>query len=123
MKKLMLCFIGAVSKVKIFYHKVRKDFSQSSQRFELQHLKFVFFVLSLCSLWLKRLLRQPLLSISQTELCVYNMQGIQVKCLPVTERGTVDIQIQAGQLSAGVYNYFLIGDGKTSDTKQMILTK
>ena len=72
-----------------------------------------------CILWLIA----TMLSISQTELCVYNMQGIQVKCLPVTERGTVDIQIQAGQLSAGVYNYFLIGDGKTSDAKQMILTK
>ena len=43
----------AVSKV-FFNHEVHKDFSQSSQRIELQHLKFVFFVLSLCSLWLKK---------------------------------------------------------------------
>ena len=34
--------IEGVSKVKIFYHKVHKDFSQSSQRFELQYLKYVF---------------------------------------------------------------------------------
>jgi hypothetical protein len=51
------------------------------------------------------------------------MQGAQIKCLTVLERGNVDIQIQAGQLSAGVYTYLLIGDGKTSETKQMILTK
>ena len=62
-------------------------------------------------------------TIKKVELCVYNMQGIQIKCLPISERGTVDIQIQAGQLSSGVYNYLLIGDNKTSDTKQMILTK
>ena len=60
--------IEDVSKVKIFYHKVHKDFSQSSQRIDFQHLKFVFFVLSLCSLWLKKtfetapIARQKLLS-------------------------------------------------------------
>ena len=62
-------------------------------------------------------------TVKKAELCVYNMQGAQVKCLLVTERGTVDVQIQAGQLAAGVYTYLLIGDGKTSDAKQMILTK
>jgi len=62
-------------------------------------------------------------TVKKAELCVYNMQGAQVKCLLVTERGTVGIQIQAGQLAAGVYTYLLIGDGKTSDAKQMILTK
>ena len=62
-------------------------------------------------------------TVRKAELCVYNMQGLQVKCLSVTERGAVDIQIQAGQLSAGVYTYFLIGDGRTCEAKQMILTK
>ena len=61
--------------------------------------------------------------IQKAELCVYNMQGVQVKCLPVSERGMVYVQIQAGQLSAGVYTYLLTGNGKTSDAKQMILTK
>jgi hypothetical protein len=62
-------------------------------------------------------------NIQKAELCVYNMQGAQVKCLLVSERGTIDVQIQAGQLAAGVYTYLLIGDGKASDAKQMILTK
>jgi len=62
-------------------------------------------------------------NIKKVELCVYNMQGAQVKCLTVSERGNVKVQIQAGQLSAGIYTYLLIGDGKTSDAKQMILTK
>ena len=40
-----------------------------------------------------------------------------------TERGNADVQIQAGQLAAGIYTYLLIGDGKASEAKQMILTK
>jgi hypothetical protein len=51
------------------------------------------------------------------------MQGKQLKCLTVSGRGTTTVQIQAGQLAAGVYTYLLIGDGQTSDAKQMILTK
>jgi len=62
-------------------------------------------------------------SIQKAELCVYNMQGIQVKCITVSERGKVTVQIQANQLTAGIYTYLLIGDGKASDAKQMILTK
>jgi hypothetical protein len=62
-------------------------------------------------------------SIQKAELCVYDMQGSLIKCLLVSERGMTAIQIQAGQLAAGVYTYLLIGDGKTSDAKQMILTK
>ncbi len=62
-------------------------------------------------------------TIQKAELCVYDMQGSRIKCLLISERGTTTIQIQAGQLAAGIYTYLLIGDGKTSDTKQMILTK
>jgi hypothetical protein len=62
-------------------------------------------------------------TIKKAELCVYNMHGAQVKCITVSERGMVNVQIQAGQLSAGVYTYLLVGNGKTSDAKQMILTK
>ncbi|MDR0603207.1 MAG: T9SS type A sorting domain-containing protein, partial [Bacteroidales bacterium] len=61
--------------------------------------------------------------IQKAELCVYDMSGSLIKCLLVSERGMTTIQIRAGQLAAGVYTYLLIGDGKTSDAKQMILTK
>jgi len=61
--------------------------------------------------------------VQKAELCVYNIHGVQAKCLTVSERGNITIQIQAGQLTAGVYTYLLIGDKKTSDAKQMILTK
>ena len=61
--------------------------------------------------------------IQKAELCVYDMQGSLLKCFLISERGATTVQIQAGQLSAGVYTYLLIGDDKTSDAKQMILTK
>ena len=61
-------------------------------------------------------------SINKTQLCVYNMQGVQVKSLTVSERGTVNVTIQAGQLLAGTYTYLLIGDGKASEAKMMIIT-
>jgi len=35
----------------------------------------------------------------------------------------VDVIIEAGKLTSGIYTYLLIGDDKTSDAKQMILTK
>ena len=62
-------------------------------------------------------------NIRNAQLCVYNMQGAQVQCLDVAERRTVYVIIEAGKLSSGIYTYLLIGDGKTSDAKQMILTK
>jgi hypothetical protein len=62
-------------------------------------------------------------TIQKAELCIYNMQGTQLKCITVSERGTTTIEIQAGQLAAGVYTYLLIGDSKASEAKQMILTK
>lgn len=51
------------------------------------------------------------------------MRGNMVKTIPITDRGNVKIQIQASSLSAGIYAYLLIGDGQTSETKQMVLTK
>ena len=59
----------------------------------------------------------------KVQLCVYNMQGVQVQCITIVERGNVSIEIEAGALSAGIYSYVLLADGAASETKQMILTK
>jgi len=50
---------GAVSKVKILYHKGHKGFSQRTQSIVKQCIIFVSFVWTSCSLWLKRLMRHP----------------------------------------------------------------
>jgi hypothetical protein len=60
---------------------------------------------------------------SKAQICVYNMQGIQVKCFEISARGNVNTTIEGNGLQAGIYAYVLIYDGKVSDTKQMILTK
>ncbi|MDR2085509.1 MAG: tail fiber domain-containing protein [Bacteroidales bacterium] len=60
--------------------------------------------------------------IKKVQLCVYNMQGTQIKCFTVSERGTVNVIIESGQLSSGTYTYLLIGDGKASEAKMMIVT-
>ena len=62
-------------------------------------------------------------SIIKAQLCVYDMQGVQVKCIEIAERGNVNVIIEAGKLSSGIYSYLLLGDAKTSEAKQMILTK
>lgn len=62
-------------------------------------------------------------NIISAELCVYDMSGTKVKCFNVSQRGHVNVQIAAGELSRGVYTYFLITDGQVSQSKQMILTK
>ncbi|MCL2328415.1 MAG: tail fiber domain-containing protein [Bacteroidetes bacterium] len=62
-------------------------------------------------------------NIQKVQLCVYNMQGVQVQCITIVERGNVEISIEARTLSAGIYSYVLLGDGTASETKQMILTK
>ncbi len=63
------------------------------------------------------------LGISHAQLCIYDTRGSLVKCYDVNGRGDVNIQIQAGALQSGIYVYVLKGDGKTSEAKQMVLTK
>ncbi|MDR2927964.1 MAG: tail fiber domain-containing protein [Cytophagaceae bacterium] len=63
-------------------------------------------------------------TVSSVQLCIYDMQGAQIKCLPISERGTVDVPIEAGTLASGIYTYLLVAsNGSTSEAKQMILTK
>jgi len=56
-------------------------------------------------------------------LCIYNLQGSQIKQIVVTGRGEGSQWISGSELSAGIYLYALIVDGKEVDTKRMILTK
>ncbi len=56
-------------------------------------------------------------------LCIYNLQGTQIKQIPITQRGEDSQWISGSELTAGMYLYALIVDGKEVDTKRMILTK
>ena len=54
---------------------------------------------------------------------IYNMNGMQVDQLPLTDRGNASVTLKGEQLSAGMYIYSLVADGKVINTKRMILTK
>ena len=58
----------------------------------------------------------------QATLIVYNMEGKQLKVMPISDRGKAVVKIQGNELKPGMYIYTLIVDGKVSDTKRMILT-
>lgn len=62
-------------------------------------------------------------SVSAASLKIYSLIGEEIKSVPVNSKGVNELEIAANTLSAGTYNYLLIVDGKTIDTKQMILTK
>ena len=62
-------------------------------------------------------------NIHQAQLRIYDMRGHMVKSVAISERGSVNLQIQASSLPAGIYAYLIMGDGQTSETKQMVLTK
>jgi trimeric autotransporter adhesin len=54
---------------------------------------------------------------------VYNLEGKELKNIQVDKRGEASIKISANDLSAGMYLYALIVDGKVVDTKRLILTR
>jgi len=59
-----------------------------------------------------------------TGLQVYNFCGDLVKSVDITGRGTIDITIQATELSTtGTYTYFLLCDDQLSEAIEMILMK
>ena len=62
-------------------------------------------------------------SIQNANIYIYDMNGKQIEQIALTERGESSITVNGGQLSAGMYLYSLIADGKVIDTKRMILTK
>lgn len=54
---------------------------------------------------------------------IYDMSGKQVQNIAVSERGETNITVYASDLSAGMYIYTLIVDGKIVVTRRMIVEK
>jgi len=61
--------------------------------------------------------------VSTAFLCIYNLQGRELKQMNLNEHGAGSQMIHGHELPAGMYLYALIVDGKEVDTKRMILTK
>ena len=62
-------------------------------------------------------------TVQTANIYIYDMNGSQIEQIALTERGESSVTVNGGQLSAGMYLYSLIADGKVIDTKRMILTK
>jgi hypothetical protein len=61
--------------------------------------------------------------IQRALICIYDMNGLQLKCIPLNQKGTSSINISSNALKAGMYMYSLIADGQLVDTKRMVLTE
>ncbi|MEA4937802.1 MAG: tail fiber domain-containing protein [Paludibacter sp.] len=62
-------------------------------------------------------------TVTAAYLCVYDLQGKQLKQYTLTERGESSKIISASEFPAGIYLYGLISDGKEVDVKRMVLTE
>ena len=63
------------------------------------------------------------ITVKSAMVCIYDLNGRQLKCLTVNGTGSVSVQIYANELNAGLYHYALIADGALVDTKTMVLTE
>ena len=61
--------------------------------------------------------------VKRADIYIYNMQGMQLKCIPAQGRGESQVTLTASNLGAGMYLYALVADGALIDSKQMILTR
>jgi len=61
--------------------------------------------------------------ITSAKIIITDMQGVEIKTFNITQRGLGSVEINGSELKPGVYLYSLVIDGKTVDTKRMILTK
>jgi trimeric autotransporter adhesin len=62
-------------------------------------------------------------TVTSAVIKVYSLAGVELKSVNISDKGLGYFEIKAGELSAGTYTYMLIADGKTVDTKQMVITK
>lgn len=61
-------------------------------------------------------------TVQNAYLCIYDLQGKQLKQMSISERGNGSLLISASEFVAGIYLYGLIIDGNEVDIKRMILT-
>ena len=59
----------------------------------------------------------------KADIFIYDLSGKQIKSIPVSERGETNITVYASELSAGMYIYTLVVDGKVVVTRRMIVEK
>ena len=58
----------------------------------------------------------------KASIFIYDLSGKQIQNVPVAERGETNITVYASDLSAGMYIYTLVVDGKVAVTRRMIVS-
>jgi hypothetical protein len=61
-------------------------------------------------------------TVTTAVITVYDLSGKQVASFPIQDKGEASIKITSEKLTAGMYIYSIIADGKVIDTKRMIVT-
>ena len=61
-------------------------------------------------------------NVQNAMICIYNMNGTQLKCIPLHLTGYGNLTINGSEFKAGMYVYSLIANGQLIDTKRMVLT-
>jgi hypothetical protein len=62
-------------------------------------------------------------SVAKAYLAVYDLSGKQITTLPIRELGNASITITSQNLSAGIYIYSIMADGKVVTTKRMVVAE
>ena len=61
-------------------------------------------------------------NVQQAIIYIYDLNGKQLKSIPLVQKGKGSIVLNANELKAGMYKYTLITNERVIDTKTMILT-
>ena len=60
-------------------------------------------------------------TVNNAYMAVYDLSGKQLATFPITQKGSGSMTINADKLSAGIYLYSIVADGKVFDSKKMIV--
>lgn len=62
-------------------------------------------------------------TVGSAYMAVYDLTGKQITTFPLTQKGSSFISISSEKLSAGIYIYSIVADGKIMDSKRMIVSE
>ena len=59
-------------------------------------------------------------TVQRAQIHFYDMNGILINSVDITERGEGQLNVYGNDLSSGIYTYSLVADGKVVSTKKMM---
>ena len=61
-------------------------------------------------------------TVGEASLLIFDMNGKQLRSIPIHARGTGSVKLAARELNSGMYLYTLLADGQEVGTRRMIIT-